>query len=94
MFELLKDYYTQNIRIDLASAEQLARLNPDVASYQSAAQDKMLVVSVLQGDVHESVYATLMEKFFDSFDEAQQIFLKLIRENPDAVYFDFVSEHR
>ena len=92
MFERLENYYTQNIRIDLASAEQLAKLNPDNVEYQKAAQNKNYVVSVLQGDVQESAYTLRMEKMFDTLDEAQKTFVKLTRENPDAAYFDFVTD--
>ncbi|WP_114961166.1 hypothetical protein [Tritonibacter mobilis] len=92
MFERLEDYYTQSIRIDLTSADQLARLNPENVEYRIAAQNNRYVVSVLQGDVQESVYSTRMQKVFDTFDEAQQTFLTLLRENPDAEYFDFVRD--
>ncbi|WP_188130023.1 hypothetical protein [Roseovarius litoreus] len=50
------------------------------------------MVSVLQGDVKESVYALRMEKIFDTLDEAQKTFVKLTKENPDAASFDFVTE--
>ena len=92
MFERLENYYTQNIRIDLTSAERLAKLNPDDVEYRKAAKNKNYVVSVLQGDVQESVYALRMEKIFDTLDEAQKTFVKLTKENPDAASFDFVTE--
>jgi len=66
MFERLENYYTQNIRIDLTSAERLATLNPDVVEYRKAAKNKNYVVSVLQGDVQEGVYTLRMEKIFDT----------------------------
>ena len=92
MFERLENYYTQNLRIDLASAERLAKLNPDDVEYRKAAQNQNYVVSVLQGDVQESVYTLRMEKIFDTLDEAQKTFEKLTKENPDAASFDFVTE--
>jgi len=87
-----RKYYTQNIRIDLTSAERLATLNPDVVEYRKAAKNKNYVVSVLQGDVQEGVYTLRMEKIFDTLDEAQKTFVKLTKENPDAASFDFVTE--
>lgn len=92
MIDRLEDYYTQNIRIDFTSAEQLAALNPDDIDYHNAAKTNRYVVSVLQGDVRESVYSTLLEEMFDTFDEAQRTFLRLINENPDAAYYDFVPK--
>ena len=62
MFERLENYYTQNIRIDLTSAERLATLNPDVVEYRKAAKNKNYVVSVLQGDVQEGVRRIAMKR--------------------------------
>lgn len=91
MFEKRADFYTQEIRIDLMSAERLAELNLENEQYRNAAQHGEFVVSVLQGNIYESVYISQMERFFHTFAAAQQVYLTLIAENPEAPHFDFVS---
>jgi|AntAceMinimDraft_1070359.scaffolds.fasta_scaffold113860_1 hypothetical protein len=91
MFQKIEDFYCQEIRIDLIAAQQLASLNPKHIQYCSAAESGAFVVSVLQGDIQEGVYSVLMEHFFDTLAEAQQVYAILISENPGATHFDFVA---
>lgn len=91
MFQKLADFYTQKIRIDLIPAERLAQIDPGHARYRSAADRGAFVVSVLQGEILEGVYAACMEDFFDTLAEAQEFYDQLITANPDADHFDFVS---
>ena len=91
MFELLDDYYTQDIRIDLASAECLSKINPNIEHYQNAARDGEFVVSVLQGDAYTAVYVLRIERIFATLEEARQFILTLIKQYPGAATFDFVE---
>lgn len=74
MLETLDDFYTQGLRVDLVAASQLADLNPKHPEYLTAAARGAFVVSVLQGDLYESVYAPLMERTFDTLAEARVFF--------------------
>lgn len=91
MFEKIKDFYSQDIRIDLASASMLADLSPQNEVYRSAAARGGFVVSIAQGNVHESVYVSLAEQVFDSISAAQAFFETLRFRHPTATYFDFVA---
>lgn len=89
MFQLLDDFYTQAIRIDLIAASQLAKLNPENTKYRDAAKRGAFVVTVLQGEVYESVYTSLLEKIFETFAEAKSFYDRLGAEHPDATCYDF-----
>tara|TARA_R110002124_G_C8957156_1_gene513757 strand:+ start:2724 stop:3065 length:342 start_codon:yes stop_codon:yes gene_type:complete len=91
MFQKLDDFYTQDIRIDLAAASQLADVNPENAAYVEAAARGAFIVSALQGDVYESVYTPLLERTFDTLAEARLFYDNLASEHPDAKCFDFVA---
>lgn len=91
MFEKIKDFYSQDIRIDLAPASMLAELSPQNKTYRSAAARGGAVVSILQGSVHESVYVSLAEQVFDSTSTAQAFFEALRFTHPTAIHFDFVA---
>ena len=91
MLETLDDFYTQDLRVDLVAASQLADLNPKHPEYLAAAARGAFVVSVLKGDVYESVYAPLLERTFDTLAEARVFFDGLASEHPDAKCFDFVA---
>ena len=91
MLETLDDFYTQDLRVDLVAASQLADLNRKHPEYLTAAARGAFVVSVLQGDLYESVYAPLMERTFDTLAEARVFFDSLASEQPDAKCFDFVA---
>ncbi len=91
MLETLDDFYTQDLRVDLVAASQLADLNQKHPEYLAAAARGAFVVSVLQGDVCESVYAPLMERTFDTLAEARLFYNNLTAEHPDAACFDFVE---
>lgn len=91
MFEKFPDYYTQALRIDLISAVRLFELKPEHSPYAAAAERGAFVVSVLQGDIYESVYARLWEQSFDTYAEAKEMFGHLIDQNPDAANLDFVA---
>jgi len=91
MFQKLADFYTQQLRIDLIPAKRLAELDPGHERYRVAADRGAFVVSVLQGEIHEGVYASRMVTFFDTLAEARGFYDRLITENPDAAHFDFVS---
>lgn len=92
MFEKLKDFYTDQLRIDLVTAAQLAALNPNSEPYRTAAERSAFVVSVLQGDIHEGIYTPLKERFFDVQTEARGFYTALVADNPGAASFDFVSD--
>ena len=49
MLETLDDFYTQDLRVDLVAASQLADLNLKHTEYLAAAARGAFVVSVLQG---------------------------------------------
>lgn len=89
MFQLLEDFYTQAIRIDLNAASQLAKLNPKDAKYGAPAERDAFVVTVLQGETHEGVYVTRLEQNFETFAAAKSFFDRLIAEYPDATGCDF-----
>jgi len=89
MFQLLEDFYTQAVRINLNAASQLAVLNPDHASYCAAAERGDFIVTVLQGDVYESVYVARFERIFETFVDAKSFYEHLILEHPDAAHYDF-----
>ena len=91
MLQKLDDYYTQDVRIDLVAASRLADINPKHPEYRAAAARGAFVVTVLQGDVYESVYAPLLERAFDTLAEAQLFYDNLSSEHPDAKCFDFVA---
>jgi len=91
MLETLDEFYTQDLRVDLIAASQMADLNPKHPKYLAAAARGAFVVSVLQGDVYESVYAPLLERFFDTLAEARLFYNNLASEHPDAKCFDFVA---
>lgn len=91
MFEKFDGYYTDQLRIDLASAAELAALNPSIEPYRAAASRGAFVVSVVQGDIHEGVYSPLFERFFEVLTEAQELYDALVADNPSACCFDFVS---
>jgi len=91
MFQKLEDFYSQDLRIDLTPAERLAALNPEHLPYCAAAERGAFIVSVLQGDVYESVYTQRMEQFFDTLAEARSLCERLQAKHPSAAYFDFVS---
>ena len=86
---MLEVFYTQAIRIDLNAASQLAKLNPKDAKYCAAAERDAFVVTVLQGEAHESVYVARLEQIFETFAEAQSFYDRLIAEYPDATGCDF-----
>ena len=90
MLQKLDDFYTQDVRIDLIAASRLADINPTHAEYRAAAARGAFVVSVLQGDVSESVYAPLLERMCDTLAEARLFYDNLASEHPDAKCFDFV----
>lgn len=89
MFQLLDDFYTQAIRIDLNAASQLAKLNPKDAKYCTAAERDAFVVTVLQGEVQENVYVARLEQVFETLAEAKSFFDRLGAEYPDATCCDF-----
>ena len=89
MFQLLDDFYTQAIRIDLIAASHLAKLNPGNTTYHDAAKRGAFVVTVLQGEVHESVYMARLEQIFETFAEAKSFYDRLGAEHPDATCCDF-----
>lgn len=91
MFQKLEDFYSQDLRIDLTPAKRLAALNPDHLPHCAAAERDTFIVSVLQGDVYESVYAQRMERFFDTLAEARSFYEQMKAEHPSAANFDFVS---
>lgn len=91
MFEKIEDFYSQDIRVDLATASMLADLNPQNAIYRFAAARGGFVVSISQGNVHDSVYVSLAEQVFDSISTAQEFVEALRRRHPTATYFNFVA---
>lgn len=91
MLQKLDDFYTQALRIDLVPASHLAGLNPQNTEYRDAAGRGAFIVSALQGEVFESVYAPLLERTFDTLAEARLFYAKLASEHPDAKCFDFVA---
>jgi hypothetical protein len=91
MLQKLDDFYTQGVRIDLVAASRLADINPKHPECRASAARGAFVVTVLQGDVYESVYAPLMERTFDTLAEARLFYDKLASEHPDAKCFDFVA---
>lgn len=91
MFQKLDDFYTQDVRINLVAASRLAELNPENGDYRDAAARGALVVSVLQGDIHESVYTQRLERTFDTLAGAKAFYDLLVSEHPDAACFDFVA---
>jgi hypothetical protein len=91
MFQKLDDFYTQNIRIDLIAASRLADVNPGNADYREAAVRGAFVVTVLQGDLHESLYTPRLERTFDTLAEARAFYDLLVSEHPDAACYDFVA---
>lgn len=91
MFQKLEDFYTQELRIDLAPAALLAELSPQNEAYRAAAEREAFFVSVLQGDVQEGAYVLLKEQAFDHFSEARAFYKSLISENPNAAHLDFVA---
>jgi len=91
MFEKIKDFYSQDIRVDLAPASMLADLCPQNEAYCSAAARGSFMVSISQGDVHEGVYVPLLERPFSSISAAREFLEGLRSEYPTATYFDFVA---
>tara|TARA_R110002012_G_scaffold47399_4_gene124257 strand:+ start:1478 stop:1801 length:324 start_codon:yes stop_codon:yes gene_type:complete len=91
MFEKITDFYSQELRIDLAPAGMLADLSPQNEAYGSAAARGGFIVSVAQGDVHESVYVSLVEQVFNDLFEARELFENLRSEHPTATCLDFVT---
>ena len=91
MFKKIQDFYSQDLRIDLTPAALLAKMGPKNAAYQPAAERGAFVVSVSQGDVHESVYVLLSEQVFDSLSEAHTFFETLRFEHPTAQFYDFAA---
>lgn len=92
VFEKLEGFYTEQLRIDLVPAAQLAAMNPSNEPYRTAADRGAFVVSVLQGDIHEGIYTPLQERFFDVLTEARDVYTALVVDNPGAASFDFVSD--
>lgn len=92
MFQKLKDFYTQAVRIDLAPASRLSAINPENIGYRADAERGAVIVSVLQGDIHESVYTMLMERTFETYAEACSFCQHLALEHPDATCIDFVTD--
>jgi hypothetical protein len=84
MFQRIEGFYTQEIRIDLVAASQMAKLNPNDPAYCAAAERGAYIVSVLQGDNYEGFYGLLLERTFDKLDDAKSFFNLLALENPDA----------
>ena len=91
MVEKIKDFYSQELRIDLAPAAMLAALGPRNEAFCSEAMRGCFVVSAAQGDVHEGVYVLLTEQAFDGLLEARELIETLYSEHPKATYFDFVT---
>ncbi|MFG6532155.1 MULTISPECIES: hypothetical protein [unclassified Sulfitobacter] len=50
MFKKIANFYSQNLRIDLAPASILADLSPENETYRSAAERGDFVVCVAQGE--------------------------------------------
>lgn len=92
VYKKLEGNYTEEFRIDLASAAQLAALNPDSVPYRTAANRGAFVVSFLQGDIQESIYTLLQECFLDVLTDARDVYTALVADNPGAASFDFVSD--
>ena len=91
MLQKLTDFYTQDIQINLIAASRMADINPKHPKYLAAAARGAFVVSVLQGEVYEGVYASLLERTFDSLAEARLFYDNLASEHPDAKCFDFLA---
>ena len=91
MLQKLDDFSAKDVRINLIAASRLADLNPKHPEYLTAAARGAFVISVLQGDVYESVYVPLMERTFDTLAEARVFFDSLASEHPDAKCFDYVA---
>lgn len=89
--EKIENFYSQDLRIDIAPATMLAALDPQNETYCATAARGCFVVSAAQGDVHESVYVLLMEQAFDGLLEARECFETLCSAHPTATYFDFVT---
>lgn len=88
MIDILQDYYTDKLRIDITSAQSLAELNPASEKFAKAALNKQFVINVLQGDIYEGVYSVLAERFFDTEIEAREHFNSLVIQYPDAAIID------
>jgi hypothetical protein len=91
MFKIKCDFYSHDIRIDLIAASEMANLNPKNAGYRAAAERGAFIVSVLQGDIYESVYTLRLERAFDTLATAKSFFDYLVSENPDAQTCLFVD---
>ncbi|MEM5545027.1 hypothetical protein WNY61_20070 [Sulfitobacter sp. AS92] len=91
MVKKIKNFYSQDLRIDIVPASMLAALGPQNETYCATAARGCFVVSVAQGDVHEGVYVLLTEQAFDGLLEAREFFETLCSEHPTATYFDFVT---